>query len=170
VRVARILALMLVGCGQAADPDPFYPAIPNPDARKEKDENEIRIVAFRQMLKHASPGEIGFISFEETGIDGWIYPSNEFMARLVFPQLTLRSVAEARRDPGDRSRTQGVRDAQTGAPCTVYSVRVEWLTPDRAKAHAALSKGRLSGGRFEYLIVRESGGWGYKETVAGRAN
>jgi hypothetical protein len=173
MRLALTLALALAGCAKAADPDPFYPAVPSTDPAKENDENDIRVIAFTHLLRRATSGDVCFIAFQEPGIKGWIYPSDQFMSRLAFPQLILRKVNEAlhpkpnERDPNDPKRYQGIRDPKTGARCDLYWVRLEWLTPDRVKAHAGLTDGPLSGGGSELIIVREKDGWVFKET-AGR--
>lgn len=155
-----MLSLFLAGCEKAPDPDPFYPAVPNPDPAKAKDEDEIRIAAFRQMFKGASAGETCFIAFREAGIAGWIYPSDQFMSRLADPRLTLRKVTE----------TRPPEWGEPVIPGYIYSVQIEWLAPDRAKVRAELTRGPLSGGGFEYLIVRQAGAWAYKETVGSWAN
>lgn len=175
MRILPALVLTLaasVGCDRRPDPDPFYPAVPNPDPAKQKDEEEIRIVAFRELLKGGTSGETCFIAFQEASIDGWIYPSNDFLAKLQFPQLKLRTVREAQfpakdeRDPQDPDRYQGIRDPQTGKRSYVYWVRVEWLTADRVKAYAGMTGGPLSGGGSELIIAREAGVWVLKETGA----
>jgi len=176
VRLAIAIFLALGGCGRAPDPSPFPPAVPNPDPAKEKDENDIRIVAFSRMLRGATPGETCYIAFQEAGIQDWIIPTDQFISRLPFPQLILRKVNEAlhpkpdEREPLNSSRYQGIRDPNTGKRCDLYWVRIEWLGPDRVKAHAGFTSGPLSGGGSELIIIREKAGWVFKETAGSWAH
>src|SRR5436190_6932540 len=114
MRVAAVLSLLLAGCGTAPD-SRFSMATPHPDPAMEKDENDIRFIAFEQMLDRAPSGEVCLIAIEDG--QGWSYPSDQFMSRLYFPRLILRKVNEARlpppfeMDPENPRRFQGIRDS-----------------------------------------------------------
>jgi hypothetical protein len=75
-------------------------------------EDDIRELVFREMLRKETAGETCYISFNESEIEGWIDPPEEFIARLQFPQLRLKKVSEARHP---------------------YYVRVEWVSTDETK-------------------------------------
>jgi len=130
----------------------------------EREEAEVRELVFRDLLKGESPGAVCFIAIGAAR-NKWIDPPEGFLERLAIPQLTLRKVSEARfpkkgeMDPEDSDRYQGVRDPRTGNRCYVYSVKIESLTPQRAKVRAEFFSGPLSGGGYESSVVRENGRW-----------
>jgi hypothetical protein len=169
--VALLVMVSLSGC----EPTPYVPvipkAVPKTDTKKQGDEDDIREVAFRQMLQKEAAGETCYISFDEPDIEGWIDPPEDFLGRLRSPQLKIRKVSEARhprpdeRDPKNSNRYQCIRDPGTGKPSSVYYVRVEWVSPDEAKATAGFTQGPLSGGSTTWKVVREKGAWVLKERL-----
>jgi len=176
MRPGVLLVVATLATWTACDPAPYVPvipkAVPKADAKKQADEDDIREIAFREMLQKETAGETCFISFDEPDVKGWIDPPGEFIARLRFPQLKIHKVSEARhprpdeRVPKEPDRYQSIRDPGTGKSSYVYYVRVEWVSADEAKVTAGFTQGPLSGGGTDWKVIREKGAWVLKERLS----
>jgi hypothetical protein len=176
IEMSRILTIILFGtfvaissgCQQHTSPPPRTP-IPStqPTDPHSAAKAEIREAAYRELLQKIPLGQTCYLSFGETK-EGWIDPTNEFIARFADTGLRIGKPSQMQLKQFAEPDNRHILDPSTHTAAYVYWVKFkEWLADDRVVVEIGRYGGPLDAFGEDGVMSRKNGRWIFEPIGSG---